>query len=103
MTGEALSVQVHGPSGVVAVTHPLGSMVTFWSLRDARLLKVLDLPRARGLALTLDGSRFVVSYGTSAELAWIDPETFELDGRKAVSRSFLSGSHLFNWSRLSRG
>jgi hypothetical protein len=102
MTGEALSVQVHEPSGIVAVTHPLGAMVTFWSLRDARLVKVLDLPRARGLALTLDSRRFVVSYGTSTEVALIDPETLELDATVAVSRSFLSGSHLFNWSRLAK-
>ena len=102
MAGEALSVRVHEPSGIAAVTHPLGAMMTFWSLRDARLVKVLDLPRARGLTLTLDGSRFVVSYGTTAELALIDPATLELETAGGVSRSFLSGSHLFNWSRLVR-
>lgn len=102
MAGEALSVQVHQPTQSAAVTHPLGTMVTFWSLRDARLERALDLPRARGLALTLDGERFLVSYGTSAELRFIDPVRMQLDGAPGVSRSFLSGSHLFNWSRIVR-
>ena len=102
MAGEALSIQIHHPSQIAAVTHPSGTMVTFWSLRNARLLKALDLPRARGLALTLDERRFVVSYGTSAEIAFIDPARLELESSGGLSRSFLSGSHLFNWSRLVR-
>ncbi len=99
MFGEALSVEIHEPTGVTAVTHPFGDMVTFWSLRDARLLKRLDLPRARGLALTRDGRHFVLSYGSTAELALVDPETLALVPGQ-VSQSFLTGSHLFNWNRI---
>lgn len=99
MFGEALSVDIHEPGRIAAVTHPFGDMVTFWSLADFRLVKRLELPRARGLALTRDGRHFILSYGQGAELALIDPATLErMPG--GVSRSFLTGSHLFNWSRI---
>jgi hypothetical protein len=100
MLGEALSVEVHPPTGIAAVTHPVGNMVTFWTVAGQKLLKVLELPRARGLTLTRDGRNFVVSYGESAELAEIDPETLELVQGSGLSQSFLTGSHLFNWNRL---
>jgi hypothetical protein len=99
MFGEALSVEIHEPTRIAAVTHPFGDMVTFWDLGELRFVKRLDLPRPRGLALTRDGARFVLAYGQTAELALIDPATLErLPG--GVSRSFLTGSHLFNWSRI---
>lgn len=101
MLGEALSVEVHEASGTVAVTHPSGGMVTFWSLEDARLLKVLELPRARGLALTRDGERFILSHGVSADVVEIDPVSLEPVPASGLARSFLTGSHLFNWNRLS--
>jgi len=100
MLGEALSVEIHEPSGVAAVTHPMGGMVTFWSLADFTLAKVLDLPRPRGLALTRDGKRFLLSYGESAELVEVDPDTLEVRPGTALHQSFLTGSHLFNWNRL---
>jgi len=100
MTGEALSVEIHEPAGVAAVTHPLGAMVTFWSLARHELVKSLELPRARGVTLTRDGRHFLVSYGTSAELALIDPQTLELVPGSGLGQSFLTGSHLFNWNRL---
>lgn len=100
MLGEALSVEVHEPSGVAAVTHPSGDMVTFWSMGELRLLKVLDLPRARGLALTRDGERFLVSYGVTAELVEIDPDSLDPVPGSGLSRSFLTGSHLFHWNRI---
>jgi uncharacterized protein len=99
MFGEALSVEIHEPSGIAAATHPFGDMVTFWNLRDLRFVKRLDLARARGLALTRDGSRFVLAYGQGAELALLDPATLER-APGGVSRSFLTGSHLFNWNRI---
>jgi hypothetical protein len=99
MVGEALSVEIHEPTGVAAVTHPFGEMVTFWSLAEQKLLTTLELPRARGLALSRDGRHFVLSYGATADLDRIDPRTWKrVPG--GLSRSFLTGSHLFNWNRL---
>jgi uncharacterized protein len=102
MKGEALSVEIHEPTGVAAVTHPNGGMVTFWSLAELRLVKVLELPRPRGLALTRDGRWFVLSYAESAELVLVDPESLEPQADKRLGRSFLTGSHLFNWNRLAQ-
>jgi len=99
MYGEALSVEIHEPTGIAAVTHPFGDMVTFWSLDPFRLVKWMDLPRPRGLALTRDGRHFVLAYGQGAEVALIDPVTLER-AAGGVSRSFLTGSHLFNWNRI---
>jgi hypothetical protein len=100
MLGEALSVEIHEPTGIAAVTHPNGGMVTFWSLADTKLLKVLDLPRPRGLALTRDGRRFILSYAASAEVVLVDPESLEPVPGTRLAESFLTGSHLFNWNRL---
>jgi len=102
MLGEALSVEIHEPTGVAAVTHPAGGMVTFWSLEDFALRKVLDLPRPRGLALTSDGRRFLLSYGETAELVEVDPDSLEVLPGTDLHQSFLTGSHLFNWNRLAR-
>jgi len=103
MHGEALSVEIHEPTGIAAVTHPNGGMVTFWSIAELKLVKVLELPRPRGLALTRDGRHFILSYGETAELARVDPETLEPLPQTRLGQSFLTGSHLFNWNRLSAG
>ena len=103
MLGEALSVEIHEPSGIAAVTHPTGGMVTFWSIAELKLVKVLELPRPRGLALTRDGRHFILSYAESAEVVLVDPESLELVPGNGLSQSFLTGSHLFNWNRLCAG
>ncbi|MEO8630550.1 MAG: DUF1513 domain-containing protein [Betaproteobacteria bacterium] len=100
MFGEALSVAIHEPSGTAAVTHPGGNMVTFWSTRSATLLKVLDLPFARGVALTQDGENFIVSYGATADIVQVAPDTLEPVRSSNISQSYLSGSHVFNWTRM---
>jgi hypothetical protein len=39
-------------------------------------------------------------HGVSAELALVDPQTLALMPGSGLSRSFPTGSHLFNWNRL---
>ena len=102
MFGEALSVAIHEPSGIAAVTHPGGNMVTFWSTRTAALLKVLELPFARGVTLTRDGENFIVSYGATADIIRVAPDTLAPVRSSNISQSYLSGSHVFNWSRMTR-
>ena len=99
MQGEALSVVVHSAANVAAVTHPDGDMVTFWSLEDRSLLKVIKLPKARGIELTLDERAFIVSYGTTASLVRIPVATLEPDSASVIDASFITGSHIYNWSR----
>ena len=99
MQGEALSVAIHRASGVFGVTHPDGNMVTFWTLQRPRLVKVLELPRPRGIALTTDGSRFIVSYGPQTGMVQIPASTLVPDEATRVSDTFLGGSHIVNWTR----
>jgi hypothetical protein len=63
-------------------------------------VKVLELPRPRGLALTRDGRYFMLSYAESAELVLVDPASLVPVPETGLSQSFLTGSHLFNWNRL---
>jgi uncharacterized protein len=100
MTGEALSVEIHEPSGTVAVTHPMGGMMTFWSLADHALVKQHDFERPRGVTLSRDGARFIVSQGTQARVLALDAATLAPLPDTAMDRTFISGSHLFNWTRL---
>ena len=81
------------------VTHPDGNMVTFWSLRDRQLIKVVELRRARGVELTKDESAFVVSYGENANLIRIPVATLEPDRSSIIAASYITGSHIYNWSR----
>jgi uncharacterized protein len=100
MIGEALSVAIHEPSQIVAVTHPFGDMVTFWSMRTFDFLKKLDLQRARGVTLTQDGKNFLVTYGPATDVVEIPPGTLAPARDSVLTQSFLSGSHVFNWTRM---
>ncbi len=99
MFGEALSVIIHERSGIVAVTHPDGNMVTFWSLRNRDLLNVLEIERPRGVELTVDGTNFIVSYGDSASLVRVPVDTLTPDKSSIIDSSYITGSHIYNWSR----
>jgi hypothetical protein len=100
MIGEALSVAIHEPTQIAAVTHPFGDMVTFWSMRTFDFLKKLDLPRARGVTLTQDGNNFLVSYGLTTDVVEISPGTLAPARDSVLTQSYLSGSHVFNWTRM---
>ena len=99
MKGEALSVAIHEPSDVAAVTHPDGDMVTFWSMKEGRFLKALDLSRPRGVALDREGKAFYISYASETELARVDTETLEVEEGSQRGPTYLSGSHILNWMR----
>jgi hypothetical protein len=100
MTGEALSVAIHEPTQIAAVTHPFGDMVTFWSMRTFTFLKKIDLPRARGVTLTQDGNNFVVTYGPTTDIVEVSPSTLTPARDSVLTQTFLSGSHVFNWTRM---
>ena len=100
MYGEALSVAIHEPSQIAAVTHPFGDMVTFWSMRTFSFLKKIELPRARGVTLTQDGRNFIVSYGPTTDVVEISPSTLTPVRESVLTQSYLSGSHVFNWTRM---
>lgn len=91
MRGEALSLAIHEPSRIVGVTSPFGGLVTFWSLESASFVKALELSYPHGIATTLDGSRFVISYGRSMSLLEVSTDTLE-----PLSGSRRSGLNLFS-------
>ena len=94
MRGEALSVALHEPSGVVGVTSPFASLVTFWDLKRGELVRSLGLAEPRGIALSLDGSAFVISYGRSTSLLEVSTESLEpVQGSRRTGLSMV-GSHI---------
>jgi hypothetical protein len=102
MVGESLSVAIHEPSRVVAATHPYGDLLTLWHLDDRRLLRALDLPSARGVALTLCGRYLAVSHGKDGSLSLLDPGALALVPGSTRALGRFTGSHVFSW-RLPEG
>lgn len=98
MKGEALSIAIHQETALI--THPDGDMITCWSLKDRRLLKRIDLPGPRGVTLTKDKKYFVVSYGPQASVVKIDTQRLDLITTTASHTTYLTGSHLYNWSDM---
>lgn len=99
MQGEALSVAIHSEANIAAVTHPDGNMVTIWSLQNRQLIKVIELEKPRGVELTTNMKNFVVSYGPTANIIQIPVATLEPDEKSVIPASYISGSHIYNWSR----
>jgi hypothetical protein len=98
MIGEALSVALYEPDGLVVATHPGGDMVSMWRLPDASFVGTLDgFVEPRGVALTLDGGELVVSHrlGASVALSLVAAATRKPAAAPVVDPSFTSGSHIF--------
>lgn len=93
LRGEVLSVCIHEATGVAACTCPLGDLVTFWDMKEQKLIKNLEFRRPRGVALTLDLAHFVVSYG-EGEMGMISADNLEPEPAFPVTRSLLTGSHI---------
>lgn len=99
MQGEALSVAIQEATGIAAVTHPDGGMVTFWSTSDRSLLHSIDLPHPRGVTLTRDEGFFIVSYGQETSLLRIGVDDLRARTESKIPNTYISGSHIYNWSR----
>jgi hypothetical protein len=99
MTGEALSVIIDDTSNTAAVTHPDGNMVTFWSVSDRKLLKVLNIKKPRGVTIALDGKSFIISYDADTRMRLVDIETLQTKTSEILQPTYISGSHIYNWSR----
>ncbi len=94
MIGETLSVAIHEPTGVVGATNPMGNLVTFWQLDSGKFLGELNLSAPRGIAKTLDGTQFIISYGKSTSLLRVDPGTLDPIPDSRVPESQIGGSHI---------
>ncbi len=97
LMGEVLSVCVHEPTNVVAAPPPLGDVVTFWNVKTCELVKKLDLPRARGVSLTLDGKHFVITHG-DVDVTLVTTNGLEPVPAERFTGSLLTGSHIITYS-----
>jgi hypothetical protein len=94
MFGEALSVLAIPEADLFVVTHPTPGMVTFWQLGSGKLVKRVDLARARGLVLSNDKSSVWISYGPQAELLKLNLSTLEIESQ--MLGTYITGSHLYS-------
>jgi uncharacterized protein len=101
MVGEALSIAASAKHDVFGVTHPGANLISFWSLKDGKPLGSTTLARPRGIEVSVDGSKFFLSYGQHAALAVIDAASLALI-EQSKDTAYFSGSHILNWSRVSR-
>jgi hypothetical protein len=97
LVGESLSVAIHGPSRTAVATHPDAGLVTFWSLDSGGLTTWVELPGPRGVALTLDGRLYALSYGAEARVLLIEARSLRaLVGARRAAGVF-GGAHLYVW------
>ena len=68
--------------------------------RQGNLLGAAGMALAIGVTLTQDGSHFIVSYGPTTDVVEISPRTLSPARDSVLTQSFLSGSHVFNWTRM---
>jgi hypothetical protein len=94
MIGETLSVAIHEETRRFGATNPMGNVVTFWGLDDGALARELALSNPRGIAVTLDGAQFVVSYGRGARLVRVHPTTLLPVAGSRVDSARMGGSHV---------
>ncbi|PCJ87655.1 MAG: hypothetical protein COA54_04995 [Thiotrichaceae bacterium] len=100
MNGEALSVIIDNNRRIAAVTHPKGNMVTFWSIDKRELLKAMSVPKPAGVTLSLDEKSFIVSYGVNTSLILINTKDLNARTDSIFQPTYLSGSHIYNWSKI---
>ena len=99
LKGEALSVAVHSERGIAAVTHPDAGMITFWRYTTRDFLKSLPYTRPRGVTLDLEKKNFLIAHGEDTRISAIDAETLEpLNWSEPYT--YISGSHILNWSSV---
>jgi hypothetical protein len=94
MLGETLSVVIHDERGIVGATTPAGNIVTFWDVKQGKLLKSYNLAMARGIALTLDRKHFVVTYGAETSMVMIRADDLSIVEESRFAPSALAGSHV---------
>lgn len=95
MLGETLSIAIDRDGSLALATHPLGDLVSAWSMRDGASRGAIELPVPRGVALTLDGARFAISHrsGADTQLSFFDARTLEPVG-EPVPGGRITGSHI---------
>ena len=102
MTGEALSIEIDQQQSIAAITHPEANLLTFWSIKDKKIIKAYGFENPRGLSQTLDKKYFIVSYGEQPAMAKISSKDLEPQADSIVQPTLASGEHMINWSKTLR-
>ncbi|RKZ67732.1 MAG: hypothetical protein DRQ44_05325 [Gammaproteobacteria bacterium] len=102
MTGEALSIEINQQQSIAAITHPAANLLTFWSIKDKKIIKAIGFENPRGLSQTLDKKYFIVSYGEQPAMAKISTNDLEPQVDSIVRPTLASGEHIINWSKTIR-
>ncbi len=102
MTGEALSIEINQQQSIAAITHPQANLLTFWSIKDKKIIKAYGFENPRGLSQTLDKKYFIVSYGKQPAMTKISSKDLEPQADSILQPTLASGEHIINWSKTIR-
>jgi hypothetical protein len=98
MTGEALGIEINTTNQIACITHPEANLITFWSIKDKKIIKAYGFENPRGVSQTLDKKNFVVSYGNKPAMVKIAIEDLTPQADSIIQPTLTSGEHLLNWS-----
>ncbi|MCK5395374.1 MAG: DUF1513 domain-containing protein [Gammaproteobacteria bacterium] len=98
MTGEALSIATDQRQAIAAVTHPEANLLTFWSIKDKKIIKAYGFENPRGIGQTLNKKYFIVSYGNKPAMVKIAIKDLTPQIDSVVQPTLASGEHILNWS-----
>lgn len=102
MTGEALGIEINQQLSIAAISHPQANLLSFWSIKDKKIIKAYGFDNPRGLSQTLDKKYFIVSYGEQPAMAKISSKDLEPQADSIVQPTLSSGEHMINWSKSLR-
>ena len=102
MTGEALGIEMNKQQTIAAITHPQANLLTFWSIKDKKIIKAYGFENPRDLSLTLDNKDFIISYGNKPAMAKISTTDLSPQADSIVQPTLASGEHIINWSKTLR-
>lgn len=99
MKGETLSLCMFPDKKLVAATNPYGSptgIITFWNYETQKYETHLELEQPRGVALTLDESYWVITFGKDNPGAvLVSTETNKLESKPIMFAAASQGSHVY--------
>lgn len=102
MTGEALSMAVNRQKSILAVTHPEANLLTFWSIRENKIIRAYGFENPRGLAQTMDKQFFILSYGKEPAMVKIAMSDLMPQADSVVQPTLANGEHLISWTETLR-
>lgn len=98
LTGNAYAICIDEAHDIAAISHPQANLLTFWSISGQKLHKAMSVPNPRGIALTLDSTNYIVSFGIDTRSILIRTKDLVADRESVMQPIYASGDHIINWS-----